>query len=84
MVPDPAHPYFRDVHYPALSCRGVHYSIIPPRGRKESKGLRTREEIQRRVKKKGREGKRREQREKKRTKGKEENKGKRKERAKGK
>ena len=42
-----------------INGRGVYSSIIPPpRGGKESKALRAREENQRRVKKKGREGER--------------------------
>ena len=42
-----------------IFCRGVYSSIIspPPKGGKESKDLRAREENQRKVKKKGRKGK---------------------------
>ena len=47
------------LHIKFINGRGVYSSIIPsPKGGKESKALRAREENQRRVKKKGREGKR--------------------------
>ena len=49
------------LHIKFINGRGVYSSIIPPpllKGGKESKALRAREENQRRVKKKGREGER--------------------------
>ena len=47
------------LHIKFINGRGVYSSIIPPpQGGKESNALRAREENQRRVKKKGREGER--------------------------
>ena len=48
------------LHIKFINGRGVYSSIFPPlpKGGKESKALRAREENQRRVKKKGREGER--------------------------